>query len=376
MAREDFLPRELVSRALNHEETPRVPFAIGWRMNQLPKLALMAYLGHGSPGETDAFLARFQDTVGVDVPYIGPPHRRKNLPGGRNIDIWGVIREPVSYAKGGVYHEICHYPLAEARTLADLDAFEWPSPDWFDYGALPDALRQVNPDGRLAVILGNGNPFERAWYMRGFEQALMDLALEPELIQAILERVTAFFLEYFDRALSAAKGGIDLAFTADDIAGQGGLLMSPEVWRSQLKPWHQKLNARLHEHGVKILYHTDGAAHSLLEDLIDMGIDAWEALQLDAQGMDAGALKAAAGNRLAFHGGISVQQLLPFAAPDEVRAETARLMRVLGRGGGYIAAPSHAVQAGTPPENIAAMLETVRPDVWGAYVTATGAGKP
>jgi len=200
--------------------------------------------------------------------------------------------------------------------------------------------------------------------MRGFEQTLMDLSLEPELIQEVMKRVTAFFTEYFDRAFTAARGGIDLVFTADDIAGQNGLLMSPDVWRSQLKPWHAMLNARLHEHGVKILYHTDGAAHSLLEDLIDMGIDAWEALQLDAQGMDAESLKTAAGRRLAFHGGISVQQLLPFASPDEVRCETDRLIQVLGRGGGYIAAPSHAIQAGTPPENIAAMLEAVRPDVF------------
>jgi len=112
-------------------------------------------------------------------------------------------------------------------------------------------------------MLGNGNIFETTWYMRGFEQTLMDLVLKPELIDAIMGRVTAFYIEYFDRALTAARGAIDLAFTADDIAGQNGMLMSPDIWRKHIKPHHKPMNARMHEHGVKILYHTDGAAYSV-----------------------------------------------------------------------------------------------------------------
>ena len=359
----DATPREIVMTALAHKEPPRVPFSLGFGVNLPAKTRLMEYLGYKNLSQTDDFLSRFDDIRRPGLPYIGPAAKNRTSPDGLVTDIWGVVRAPVRYTENGIYNEICHYPLAGARDTADLDAYEWPNPDWYDYSALPDMLRDINPDRKYAIMLGNGNIFETTWYMRGFEQTLLDLVLEPDFIENIFARVTAFYIEYFDRALAAARGAIDLVFTADDIAGQNGMLMSPEVWRRCIKPYHKRLNARLREHGVKILYHTDGAAHSVMEDLIDMGIDGWEALQLDARGMDAEKLKTDARGRLAFHGGISVQQLLPYARSEEVSAEVARLIRRLGRGGGYIAAPSHAVQAGTPPENIIAMLKTARPDI-------------
>ena len=357
-------PREIVMMALNHKVTPRTPFSLGFGVNLPAKLHLMEHLGHKDVRQTDDFLSSFDDIRRVAPPYVGPVDRNRTLPDGRATDIWGVTRKPITYIKDGVYNEICHYPLAGARCVADLDGYAWPSPDWFDYAALPDAIRRADPDGSHAIMMGNGNIFETTWYMRGLEQTMIDLVLEPELLDYIFKRVTAFYMEYFDRALAAARGAVDIAFTADDIAGQNGMLMSPDIWRAQIKPYHKQMNARLHGFGVKILYHTDGAAHSVVEDLIDMGIDGWEAFQLDATGMDADAIKNAAGSKLAFHGGISVQQLLPYATPGEVVGEVRRLIQCLGRNGGYIAAPSHAIQAGTPPENILAMLNTARPDIW------------
>ena len=360
MTKDQLSPREIVKLALDHKETPRVPFSFGFGINYPAKLQLMDYLGHKSIEQTDEYLSEYEDIKFLSIPYIGPANRNCMLPDGGSIDIWGVTREPVSYTKDGVYHEISHHPMAAVDSIADLDSYDWPNPDWYDYSAIPYLLNKVSPGGKYAVRLGNGNIFETTWYMLGFERCLMDIIDKPELIESIFRRVTEFYITYFDRAFTAACGKIDIAFTADDIAGQNGLLFSPEIFREHLKPWHTKMNARLHEHGVKIIYHTDGAAHSVLEDFIDMGIDAWEAVQLDAKGMDAVSLKKSAGNRLAFHGGISVQQLLPFGTRDEVYNTVNDLVKVLGKDGGYIAAPSHAVQAGTPPENIIAMLDAVR----------------
>jgi uroporphyrinogen decarboxylase len=96
--------------------------------------------------------------------------------------------------------------------------------------------------------------------------------------------------------------------------------------------------------------------------LIDMGIDVLQALQFDADGMDPVELKGKYGDRLCFEGGVSVQKTLPFGSPEDVRTEVSRLSRVLGKGGGYILGPSHVIQAGTPPENIAALFdEAARP---------------
>jgi uroporphyrinogen decarboxylase len=118
------------------------------------------------------------------------------------------------------------------------------------------------------------------------------------------------------------------------------------------------LNRTIHEFGAKVIYHSDGAVQEAVPGLMDMGIDILQALQFDALGMDADKLKDAYGRRLCFEGGVSVQHTLPFGTPDDVRREVVKLKRVLGRNGGYILGPSHAIQAGTPPENIYAMFET------------------
>ena len=128
-------------------------------------------------------------------------------------------------------------------------------------------------------------------------------------------------------------------------------------WEKLIKPHHARLNKLLHEFGVKIMYHTDGAVMDAVPGLIDIGIDILEPLQFDAKGMDPIKFKGLYGDRLSFHGGVGVQQTLPFGTPDEVRDEVRDRIRVLGKGGGYVLSTSHAIQAGTPVENVIAFLE-------------------
>ena len=271
--------------------------------------------------------------------------------------MWGVRRKAQSFGLGG-YDEIVEYPLAGANTPLDLDKHTWPTPEWFDYTALDESIRHAQRDGEHCLMIHNGNIFESSWYMRGFERMFIDFMDAPELVHALFERVTAFYCEHFRRLLEIADGRVDLAFTADDIGGQNGLLVSLATWESFIKPYHQRLNRVIHEFGVKVIYHTDGAVMRAVPGLIDMGIDVLQALQFSARGMDPAALKALAGERLSFEGGVSVQTTLPFGTPDDVRLEVETLIATLGRGGGYILGPSHAIQAGTPAENVLAMFET------------------
>jgi uroporphyrinogen decarboxylase len=118
------------------------------------------------------------------------------------------------------------------------------------------------------------------------------------------------------------------------------------------------MNKVIHEYGAKVIYHSDGSVMAAVPGLLEMGIDVLQALQFDAKGMDPVALKKNYGDRLCFEGGVSVQSTLPFGKPDDVRKEVRERIRVLGRNGGYILGPSHAIQAGTPPENILALFET------------------
>jgi len=240
----------------------------------------------------------------------------------------------------------------------DIRAHRFPSTAWFEYESLEEQIRELQARGDFCLMASNGNIFESSWYMRGFERIFMDLAEEPELAHAIFEPVTEFYIEHFRKLLAVARGRVDLVFTADDIGGQGGLLMSLAMWRKHILPYHQRLNRVLHEFGAKVIYHSDGAVMEAVPGLIEMGIDILQALQFDAAGMDAGKLKADFGDRLCFEGGISVQKTLPFGTPEDVRQEVLERIRILGRNGGYILGPSHAIQAGTPPENIVALFDT------------------
>lgn len=347
MAATDLTHRERVLLALDHRETDRVPLAMVCSgLNPPVQRAVAELLGRERGLTVDEYLAPLLDIAGVGPAYLGP-----SLPPG--TDIWGVHRAAQSYGDGA-YDEIDVHPLADAQTVDDLLAYPWPDPDWFDYSVLPARCAAVDSH---CLMLSNGNIFESAWYLRGFEQLLRDLALDPDFVHELFERVLGFFLEHFERALEAARGRIDLVFTADDIGGQTGLLMSLPMWETQLKPYHARLNRLIHAHGARVIYHSDGAVMEAVPGLLDMGIDVLQALQFDCVGMDPVRLKADFGDRLCFEGGVSVQSTLPFGTVDDVRAEVRERIRVLGAGGGYILGPSHAIQAGTPPENVLALFD-------------------
>ena len=403
-------PWERVMTALEHKQTDRTPFSLGFGVNLSAKKELQAYLRFSNMEEVDAYLLSFSDIRWAEVKYIGPTTRCASLHDGSRTDIWGVERSPVCYGLG-FYDEISRYPLAGVNDINDLNGYMWPSPDWIDTGDVVNFIDAINAgysdkrdgvcasaqagncvkkrikactdrrgkkrvnaqigncankhngaranrrDRKYTICIGNGNIFETAWYLRGFAQTLEDLILHPELSWEIMTRVTDFYCAYFTKILQAAEGMIDIVFTADDIGQQNGLIMSMKLWEKMIKPHHVRLNKLLHEYGVKIMYHSDGAVMEAIPGLIDMGVDILEALQFDAAGMDPAAMKQKYGDKLCFHGGVSVQKTLPFGAPETVRREVCDRISVLGKNGGYILAPSHAIQAGTPPENIVAFLD-------------------
>jgi len=373
MAKSQLSSRERVRLALNHRETDRIPIAMVCSGILEPSRSeFEAYVRGRGHASLASYLAPMIDITTVAPQYIGP----RLEPG---CDIWGVRRKQVSYGAGS-YSEIDHSPLAAAENMDQMALHAWPSTDWFDYSVLfgriaaahageqqvssgydgDEMVASTHARGPRCIMVANGNIFETSWYMRGFEQMFMDMVLNPEMAHGILERVTDYYIAYFHKVLTAAKGEVDLVFTADDIGSQTSLLMSLEMWEAFIKPCHVRLNAAIHAHGAKVIYHTDGAIMTAVPGLIDMGIDVLQALQFDATDMDAVKLKADHGDRLCFEGGVSVQKTLPFGTPDQVRAETEHLIATLGKNGGYILGPSHGIQPGTPVENIYAMFETAR----------------
>jgi len=349
--------RQRVMTALSHKEPDIVPFSLGFGINPPAKKAFAEYMKRDI-NEIDRLLYSITDIRHVGPKYTGElKNRNISFNDGSYYDIWGVKRSPVKNDKD-TYLEISEYPLKNITSIEELENYEFPKADWFDFSVIPEQIKEHNKDGEYAIMMGNGNIFESSWYMRGLEEMFTDLLAEKELAHRLFDKVTNFFIEYFRKALEAADGKIDLVFTADDIGGQNDLLMSLPLWEEMLKPYHKRLNKVIHEYGAKIVYHSDGAVMKAAGGLIDMGIDVLEALQFDAAGMNPVELKENFGDKLSFHGGVSVQSTLPFGTPEEVEAEVKERIKVLGKNGGYILAPSHAIQAGTPPENIYAFLKS------------------
>jgi uroporphyrinogen decarboxylase len=337
--RETLSSRERIALALRHETTDRIPVGMVCAgINPPARKALAIFLAGQRGISVEKYLEPIVDIVEVGPRYIGPL-----LPPA--TDIWGVRRRIVSYGEGS-YDEIAHYPLAASGGIPDLDAHCWPDPAWFDYEGLPAVIDEALGGADKCVMVGNGNIFETSWYMRGFEQMLMDVMTEEDLVHRIMDRVTRFYVEFFTRVLEGAGGRVDLIFTADDIGDQRGLLMPLEKWEKLLKPYHRRLNDAIHRFPAKVIYHTDGSVMPAVPGLID--------------NMDPAALKRSAAGKLCFEGGVSVQTTLPFGSPEEVEAEVRARIDVLGEGGGYILGPSHWIQAGTPPANIVAMFDTAK----------------
>ncbi|MGC9468439.1 MAG: uroporphyrinogen decarboxylase family protein, partial [Anaerolineae bacterium] len=349
-------PRERVRTALSHREPERVPFA--WNFGPTPE---MTEVLTASLGERGIAWPALRDAVD-DIRQVSPAYIGPELP--PNTDIWGIVRRSQSYGTGS-YDEIAHYPLAGVTDPAVIRDYRWPDPELYDYAGFRDRVLAAEAGAdpqrlkaRKLAIDTCGNPFEIYCWMTGLEEALVNVLLNPDVVHAALARIAVFFAAKMERALPEVADLIDLLYFADDLGGQRTLLMSKTTYREILKPYHTllfQLGKKLAPDAF-VMFHTDGAVFDILPDLIEAGIDVLEAVQVDAAGMAPERLKAAYGDRLAFHGGIAVQSLLPQGDPETVYAACRELVRVLGAGGGYIAAPTHAIQVGTPPENVLAML--------------------
>ena len=190
---------------------------------------------------------------------------------------------------------------------------------------------------------------------------MMDLALDPDYVDAVLDRIESIQTEMMRRFFARARGLLDLVFISDDIAGQTSLIMSPAMWARHLQPRMRRWCELVHAHGLGVFYHTDGAARPLLGPILDCGVDVLNPIQHACPGMDLAELKKEFGHRVIFHGGVDNQRVLPFGTPDDVRAETRRCLATLGAGReGFVCCSCHNVQAGTPVDNVLAMIETVR----------------
>jgi len=186
----------------------------------------------------------------------------------------------------------------------------------------------------------------------------MDLQRNPEYACRMMDIITDHFFCIIKNALKVVGDNVDIVLAGDDMGTQQSTLFSPEVYRRLIKPRHKLLfDVIKTKPDLKMALHSCGSISSLLEDLIEMGVDAINPVQINAANMEPERLKEEFGDRLTFWGGIDTQKVLPFGSPDEVRREVRRIIDILGRNGGYVLNSVHNIQSDVPPENVVAMFD-------------------
>jgi uroporphyrinogen decarboxylase len=286
-------------------------------------------------------------TVGVSGEYVGP-----RIPDGE--DVFGCRLRDVEYATG-VYNEVVHGSLAEFESVEEIEKnYRWPDPDWWDYSGIPQEVA-----GKEDLPIKGGGCQILMYYarLRGMWQSYVDFVRHPDIVHYCLDKLFDLSYESTRRIFEQIPGKVMMVVIGEDLGNQTGLLMSPAQIREFLMPRMQRMVDLAHDEGAYLFHHNDGAIRDILPDLVESGIDLLNPVQWRCRGMGREELKRDYGERLVFHGGMDNQQTLPFGTVEDVEREVVENMRILGRGGGYILAPCHNVQANTPPENIVAMYE-------------------
>lgn len=374
--------RERVRAALAHREPDRIPFDLGGTrvtgiharayerlrpaLGLEPRPARIADLTQQlADVEPDVL-----DALGADVRLVSPrggaSYRRElRVVDGHHVytDEWGVGRRmPVA---GGLYYDSFAPPLAGDVDLAAVEAFAWPdASDPARIAGMGEEARRYADDEGRAVAVGSicGGLTEGLFKLRGFEDGYMDLAADPGLARRVMERILEVKVAYWERALREVAEHADVLVEADDLGGQDRPLFSPRTYRELVKPLHRELFAYLHARSdAKVFFHTCGAVRELIPDLVEIGVDILNPVQVSAAGMDTRELKREYGRDLVFWGGgVDTQRVLGSGTPGEVRSEVLRRVADLRTGGGFVFATVHNIQPNVPPENVLAMRSALR----------------
>jgi uroporphyrinogen decarboxylase len=366
--------RQRVLQALAHRQPDRVPRDLGGTtatgINIVAYRNLIAHLGLPEEATlwservrlaniSETLLKRFKSdtrpviaggSFGVGAPnsdgtYTDAYGLVRALPD--EIGHWQVIRSPLD---GEISHESIR---AAAQT--------WPSPaDPVYTQGVGERAQKYHAETDAAVILNLPlGSIHLAQWLRGFDKWLMDLVTDPALSIYFLDLLFERWLEVTQRLLETVGRNVDAVFFAEDVAFHNGPMVSPRTYEKIIHPYQRRVFKALHDlTDAKIIYHNCGSVTWQINDLIEMGVDALNPVQVTSHDMgDTASLKRRFGDRITFWGGIDTGEVLPRGTPADVYAEVRRRVGDLNREGGYVLASVHNIQADVSPENICALWE-------------------
>ena len=326
--------RERVIAALNFEKTDFTPYSVGFTQQMLAKM--IAHTGNPD----------YLKTLNNHITMVRLNKPQTELRPEFFIDEYGVI-----WNKSGVDKDIGVVDKYLIQSPEELDAFEFPPVDEaFIRGQVENMLANVG--GNFRMVAFGFALFERAWTLRGMENLLCDMLVEPEFAHALLDRVTDRMMEILDIVL---EYDIDCVYFGDDWGQQKGLIMGPKCWRTFIKPRLERLYGRVHAAGKFVAQHSCGDIREILDELHEIGLNIYETFQPEIYGYDyAEKLKG----KITIWGGISTQRDLPIKTADGVKAVTRELLAAF-KWGGLVASPTHDIPGDVPPENVIAMMEVL-----------------
>ena len=363
--------RERVLCALNHEEPDRVPIMFGGS-GATSILApaydrLKAHLGIRSETRVSSrafqyslldeeVMVRFGSDFRPLVPGPAVSILARELPEDGLVDDWGTTwqRRP-----GVQYYEMMEWPL---QNLSPAEALRHPLPDLAHpsrFEGMRARAKSIREAGYATIVLSGLASYEICHQLLGLETWLVKLATEPDFAHALMRQVTDRACAMAAKLMAEAGEFIDLVVMADDLGSQNGPLISPKMYRAMIKPYQAEIVAAIkRRHSARVFYHSCGSIYPLIGDLIEIGVDLLNPVQVSAKNMgDTARLKREFGQRLSFCGGVDTQQVLPHGSTDDVRREVRRRIQDLGPGGGYVVSAVHAIQPDVPPENVCALFE-------------------
>ena len=394
--------RARVLTALGHEEPDRLPIDFGGTVDTSISVAayreLREYLGLGVGSicvadiyqqevlvDESARKAIGSDTLGIQYepkewrtdtltygfPVEFPAQFRPQLhDDGSQVVLDSAGNVLLKMPQNGYYFDPMYSPLAEATSIDEIDRHieaveSYDRPSYLDksYEELAQKAKKLrdNTDYLLVGFFG-GHIFQAAQALRGWETFLVDLLANQRFAEALMDKLVEVNMRRFEHYANTIGKYVQVVHVEDDLGMQDRPLLSPELYRNRVKPYHKKLYSFIKSKcDAYLLLHTDGAVSQFIPDFIEMGVDALNPVQVSAKGMDTRRLKRDFGPDISFWGGgCDTQRVLPFGTPEEVREEVRRRIDDLALGGGFVFTHVHNIQSHVPPENIVAMYETVR----------------
>ena len=275
------------------------------------------------------------------------------------VNEWGIkLRKP----KNGYFFDLYQVPLRNMQSVAEMKQYRWPDPeDPARIRGLKERARKIRETTDKAIVLFNpiGGSHEHSYFLRGLDELLLDLALNPDIADYLAAAVADWEAAFFAYVLKEVGEYVDIAQVGDDLGSSTGLLFSREMWLRYYQKRERQIIDSIKKHSrARIYFHCCGAVREMIPDLIDNGVEILNPVQIQAAGMDSAGLKRDFGKHLTFWGGGCDPRVLTTGSPEDVKRDVRRRIRDLHSSGGFVFASVHNIQANDPPENIIAMYET------------------